>query len=119
MAIFLKITGFILLILGCVLTYKLNLISHSPFPKDNYKMIEMRLIGGFLIGLSILFFFFNHWNSWKVIIPAFLFFLILGIIVARTFGIIMDGFFIKQVLWLTIEFVILIIFGILYKYAHH
>lgn len=119
MATLLKLIGVLVIILGCVLTYKPNLLSHTPLPKNNYHLIEMRVRWGFLIGLGIFIFAFNHWNSWKVIISAFLFFLTIGIVIARTFGIIKDGFFIKQILWLSIEFVILIVFGILYKYAHN
>lgn len=119
MTIFLKLIGVLLLIVGCILTYKPNLISRTPLPENNYHLIEMRVRWGFLIGLGIFIFAFNHWNSWKVIISAFLFFLTIGIVIARAFGIIMDGFLIKQILWLSIEFVILIVFGILNKYAHN
>ncbi|MFC5284673.1 DUF4345 family protein [Pedobacter alpinus] len=119
MTFFLKIVGVILLIGGCVLTYKPNLISKIPLPENPYQMIEMRVRWGFLIGLGILFIFFNQWSDWKLTVCALLFFLTLGIIIARLFGFVLDGFFSKQLLWLTIEVVVLIIFGILYRYADH
>jgi hypothetical protein len=48
-----------------------------------------------------------------------LFFLTLGIIIARLVRFALDGFFSKQLLWLTIEVVALIIFRILFRYADH
>jgi undecaprenyl pyrophosphate phosphatase UppP len=80
-------------------------------------MIEVRVKWGFLIGLGILFIFYNQWSDWKLTVCALLFFLTLGIIIARLFGLVLDDFFSKQLLWLTIEIFALIIFGILYRYA--
>lgn len=119
MTFFLKILGVILLIAGYVLTYKPNIISKIPLPENPYQMIEVRVKWGFLIGLGILFIFFNQWSDWKLTVCALLFFLTLGIIIARLFGFVLDGFFSKQLLWLSIEVVTLIIFGILYRYADH
>ncbi|MDW7694656.1 DUF4345 family protein [Flammeovirgaceae bacterium SG7u.111] len=117
MTIFLKIIGGVLLIAGWVLTYKPNLISKIPLPENPYQIIEMRVKWGFLMGLGILLIFFNQWSNWKQTVFASLFFLTLGIVFARLFGFVLDGFFSKQLLWLTIEIVALIIFGILYIYA--
>jgi len=117
MTLLLKIIGAVLLIAGCVLIYKPNIMSKIPLPENPYQMIEMRVKWGFLIGLGILFIFFNQWSDWKLMVCALLFFLTLGIIIARLFGFVLDGFFSKQLLWLTIEIVALIIFGILYIYA--
>ena len=119
MTFFLKIIGAVLLIAGCILTYKPNLISKIPLPENAYQMIEIRVKWGILIGLGIFFLFFNPWSNWKLTAYALLFFLTLGIIIARLFGFGIDGFFSKQLLWLTIEVVALIIFGILYNYADH
>ncbi|RZJ99805.1 MAG: DUF4345 domain-containing protein [Flavobacterium sp.] len=96
-----------------------DIISKIPLPKNPYQMIEMRVKWGFLIGLGILFIFCNQWRDWKLTVCAFLFFLTLGIIIARLFGFVLDGFYSKQLLWLGIEVVVLIIFGILYRYADH
>lgn len=112
-----KIIGALLLAAGCMLTYKPNLVSKIPMPEDPYQRIEIRVLWGFLIGLGILFIFFNQWSYWKQTVCALLFFLTLGIVIARLFGFVLDGFFSKQLLWLIIEIVVLIIFGILYRYA--
>lgn len=119
MTFFLKIIGVILLIAGCVLTYKPSIISKIPLPENPYEMIEVRVKWGFLVGIGILFIFFNQWSDWKLAVCALSFFLTLGIIIARFFGFVLDGFFSKQLLWLTIEVAVLIIFGILYRYADH
>ncbi|MGE8344127.1 MAG: DUF4345 family protein [Flavobacterium sp.] len=116
MTLFIKIIGAVLLIAGCILTYKPNIISKIPLIENPYQMIEMRVKWGLLIGLGILFLFFNQWNDWKLTVCAFLFFLTLGIIIARLFGLVLDAFYSKQLLWLTIEVVLLIIFEILYRY---
>ncbi|PNW27268.1 DUF4345 family protein [Formosa algae] len=113
----LKIIGAVLLLAGFVLTYKPNLISKFPLPENAYQMIEVRVKWGFLIGLGIMLIFYNQWSDWKLTVCAVLFFLTLGIVIARLFGFVLDGFFSKQVIWLTIEIVVLIIFGILYSYA--
>jgi hypothetical protein len=119
MNILLKIIGTVLLVAGCVLTYKPNLVRKIPLPENAYQMIEMRVKWGFLIGLGILFIFCNQWGNLKLLVCAVLFFLTLGIVIARLFGFVLDGFFSKQLFWLTIEIVALIIFGTLYRYANN
>lgn len=106
-----------MLIAGCMLTYKPNLMSKISLTDKPYQRIETRVKWGFLIGLGMLFIFYNQWHAWKLTVCALLFFMTLGIVIARLFGFVLDGFFSKQLLWLTIEIVVLIIFGVLYKYA--
>ncbi|RXG21715.1 putative protein DUF4345 [Leeuwenhoekiella polynyae] len=108
-----------MILAGCVLTYKPNIISKIPLPENAYQMIEIRVKWGFLTGLGILLIFYNQWSNWKLLACAVLFFLILGIVIARLFGFVLHGFFSKQLLWLTIEIVALLIFGILYRYANN
>ena len=108
-----------LLVLGCIFTYQPNLVSKIPLPENPYQMIEIRVVWGFLIGLGISFIFHNQWSDWKLTGCAILFCLTLGIIIARLFGFVLDGFFSKQLFWLIIEIVALIIFGILYSYANN
>lgn len=66
MILFLKIIGAVLLIAGCVLIYNPNIISKIPLSENPYQIIEMRVKWGFLIGLGLLFLFFNQWNDWKL-----------------------------------------------------
>lgn len=119
MTVCFKIIGAVLFMVGGVLTYKPNLVSKIPLPENPYQKIEMRVIWGFLIGLGIFFIFYNQWNAWKLTVCAILFCLTLGIVIARLLGFVLDEFFSKQLLWLTIEIVALIIFGILYRYANN
>ena len=111
----LKIDGVVLLMAGCVP----NIISKFPFPENAYQMIEMMIKWGFLIGLGMFLIFYNQWSNWKLLVCAVFFFLTLGIVIARLFGFVLDCFFSKQLLWLTIEIVALLIFGILYRYANN
>ncbi|WP_414601173.1 DUF4345 family protein [Algoriphagus sp. NG3] len=97
MTVFLKIFGAVLLIAGCVLTYKPNIISNIPLSENQNQMIEVRVKWGFLIGLGILLIFYNQWSNWKLVVCAVLFFLTFGIVVARLHGIALDGFFFKTI----------------------
>jgi len=115
MSLFLKIAGAIILIVGFVFTIKPNLVSAIPESITPYQMIEKRVIWGSLIGLGLFGFVFNHQiDSWKTGIFALLATLTLGIIIARVIGLLMDGFFVKQLIWLVIELLFLAIFAFVY-----
>jgi len=119
MRILAKITGIVLLLAGLVFTYTPNLWSKAPLSNDAYQRIESRVVWGFLIGLGLFFIVHDAWSAWKLILCALFFLLNLGVIIARIFGLSFDGYFSKQILWLAIEIAVLIIFGILYRYAKH
>ncbi|MDI9862656.1 DUF4345 family protein [Flectobacillus roseus] len=93
MTVFIKIIGTVLFMVGGVATYKPNIISKSPLPKNAYQMIEMRVKWGILIGLGVLLIFYNQWSNWKLLVCAVLFFLTLGIVIVRLLGFVLDGFF--------------------------
>lgn len=114
MHLFLKISGVILLIAGLSLAIKPEIFSKfSPFI-DPYQMIEKRVKWGMLIGLGGFLLFHTNWASWGLIATALLTSMTLGIIIARVIGFVLDGFFIKQLYWLLMELVALLIFGFLY-----
>ena len=119
MNIVLKIVGVILLLIGLILTYKPNLISGVSLPSHSYETIEKRVKWGFLIGVGIFLLFHTQWDNWKLIACALLCALTLGIILARLFGFVLDGFYQKQLLWLGIELMVFILFVVLYKYANN
>lgn len=105
-----------MLVAGVMLTIKPNLISTMPQSISPYQMIEKRVMWGILIGLGFFGLVFNRQlDSWKTGIFASLATITSGIIIARIIGLLMDGFFAKQLLWLGIESVFLIIFAILYR----
>ena len=114
MNILLKIVGVVLAIVGFILTIKPNLVTTISESVTPYQMIEKRVIWGSLIGLGIFLMSSHHLESWKTGIFAFLSALTLGIIISRIIGLMMDGFYLKQLLWLATEIIFLVIFGLLY-----
>ena len=114
MNLLLKISGVILLSAGLILAIKPDLFSKFSTSVDAYQMIEKRVKWGILIGLGGFMIFNNTWTSWGSLAAGLLVSLTLGIIIARLTGLVSDGFFIKQLYWLLIEMIALIIFGFLY-----
>ncbi|MHC8949849.1 DUF4345 family protein [Sphingobacterium hungaricum] len=115
----LKISGVILIIAGFIFTLKPDLVTKFPTSIDAYQMIEKRVPWGLLIGLGLFLLFYTNWTSWGLGIVAFLFALTLGIIIARLTGLLIDGFFVKQIWWLLIELAVLFLFGFLYWKQKH
>lgn len=74
-------------------------------------MTEKRIIWGIFIGLGLFTIFYYQIDSWKTGIFGLLSALTLGIMISRIIGLIIDGFFAKQFLWLGIEFLFLVIFA--------
>lgn len=103
-----------MLILGFILTFIPDIFGKFSMPIDAYQMIEKRVKWGLLIGFGIFLIFHNNWTSWGLIVTALLTALTIGVIVARLTGLVMNGFFTKQLWWLLIELVALIVFGFLY-----
>lgn len=114
MIVFIKILGTIFLISGFFLVIRPNLFGHFSAPVDAYHMIEKRVKWGMLIGAGLFLIVNNNWTSWGILTSGFLTALTLGIIIARLIGFVLDGFFIKQIWWLSIEFFALLLFGFLY-----
>lgn len=114
MKILLNFSGIILLFVGFALVLKPNFFSTSTVAADGYKMIERRVVWGFLLGIGLFLLFFNAWYSWKMTVLGLLIAFTAGIMIARVTGLALDGFFKKQVYWLLIELAGLIIFVFLY-----
>ena len=114
-----SIIGIAVLIIGILLTIYPQWISAIPKETKGYELIEKRVGYGFLIGFGIFTILYQHNTSWKTIVCLLLFSFTLGVIVARSIGLLVNGFFLKQFLWLGIEFIILLFFAILYHYADH
>ena len=110
----LKILGVILLMAGFILAYKPEWVSTHPLPTDLYEMIERRVRWGLVIGLGLLLLFHHPWTSWGLTVSALLVALTSGVIIARLLGVVLDGFYAKQMGWLAIEFAALLTFGFLY-----
>jgi len=115
MNILLKISGIVIIIVGMLLTMRPDLIVPSASHYSGYEMIEKRVGWGFVIGVGIFLIVFQQWGQWGMTIWAFLAALSCGIVIARLTGLLLDGFFMKQLIWLVIEIVVGAIFTLLYS----
>jgi len=110
-----------LLISGFILAIKPDLFCKFSASIDGYQMIEKRVKWGFLIGFGGFIMFPQNLASWGLLVTALLTSATIGIIIARLTGFALDGFFTKQLYWLLMELVALIVFGFFYwkqKYQH-
>jgi hypothetical protein len=114
MNLLLKAFGLILVAGGVVLTCKPGLIGSAVGELSAYEMIERRVKWGFLVGVGIFLFAFRQWGQWGSMVWALLAALTLGIIISRLLGFMLDGIFVKQIIWLLIEIIIAIAFSLLY-----
>ncbi|KGE13446.1 DUF4345 family protein [Sphingobacterium deserti] len=114
MQIILKIAGIALLLVGAIFTFKPDLLGKFPTSITPYEIIEKRVMWGVLIGLGIFLMCLNNWSSWRLNLTALLASLTLGVIAARLAGLVLNGFFMKQIWWLLIELAVLGLFGFLY-----
>ena len=114
MGIILKISGLILIIAGFVFACRPDLFNSSQVQLAGYERIEKRVKWGFLIGLGIFLIFHQQWADWRFTLWGLLSALTFGIILARLLGLVLDGFFAKQMLWLLIELAVLAVFVLLY-----
>ena len=114
MNILLKISGSIIITVGILLTIRPELIVPSAPHYAGYEMTEKRVRWGFVIGFGIFLIVFQQWGQWGMTTWAFLATLSFGIVIARLIGLLLDGFFMKQFIWLMIEVVIGAIFTLFY-----
>lgn len=114
-----KIAGIIFLGAGFILTIKPGFFGKFLTSPDAYQIIEKRARWGMLIGLGGFMLFYTNWTSWGPIITALLASLTAGIIIARLTGLVLDGFFTKQLYWLLTELAALLSLGILYWKQTH
>jgi len=110
----LKIAGFIIVILGLLLTYNPELVSSKAIPEDVFQASERRVLWGLLLGVGLLLLFHHQLQPWLLTLAATGFALTFGALVARFVGIAMDGSVIKQWYWVGAELVILAVFAFAY-----
>jgi len=101
----LKLIGVASLVVGLALVWSPELISNKPIPNDVYQAIERRIWWGLLIGLGLLLLFHHKLLPWQPTVAATLSALLLGLMIARLIGILLDGSVAKQWTNLAIEFV--------------
>ena len=112
--IILQIVGFLVLLAGFVLTYNPELVSNKPIPEDTFRAIERRVWWGLLIGFGLLFMFHHQFKPYLFTLAATGMTLTLGVLISRMMGIALDGSVPKQWVWVAVEIVMVLAFGIWY-----
>ena len=102
-----RVVGAVLIIFGIVLAANPELISNKPVPNDIFKAVERRIWWGLFIGFGLLLQFHFQLVPWQATIAATLSSLLVGLLIARLIGIMLDGSVAKQWLNVGIEIVIL------------
>jgi hypothetical protein len=104
----LKVIGVVFLIAGLVLSYNPELVSNKPIPSDPFKAVERRIWWGLLIGFGLFALLHHQLHPVWLTLAAMLSTLVLGIIITRVMGIVLDGSTSKQWQLVGIEAVVLI-----------
>jgi hypothetical protein len=112
--IYLQVVGFILLLSGAIFTYNPELVSSKTIPDDAFRAVERRVRWGFLIGLGMLLVFHHQIKPYLLTVAALGMTLTLGALIARVVGIVLDGSVPKQRMWVVVELVMIIAFGLRY-----
>jgi len=102
-----RVVGAVLIIFGIVLAANPELMSNKPVPNDIFKAVERRIWWGLFIGFGLLLQFHHQLVPWQASIAATLSSLLVGLLIARLIGIMLDGSVAKQWLNVGIEIVIL------------
>ena len=116
--IYLQIAGCILLLSGVILTYNPELVSSKPIPEDTFQAVERRIRWGFLIGFGMLLIIHHQVNPYLFTVAALGMTLTLGALISRVMGIVLDGSVPRQWMWVLVELVMVIGFGIWYAKQH-
>lgn len=103
----LRIVGSVLIVIGVTLVSNPELVSNKPIPTDTFEAVERRIWWGLFIGFGILFLFHHQLQPWSLTLAATLSSLLVGLLIARLIGIVLDGSVAKQWLWVGVELVIL------------
>ena len=80
-----------------------ELVTNQPVPSDPFEAVERRIWWGLIIGVGLVPFFHNELRPWLPTVLAIVSSLLVGILVARLIGILLDGSVLKQWLYVGIE----------------
>lgn len=116
--IVLQVVGFIILVLGGILSYNPELVSNKPIPEDAFQAVERRVRWGFLMGAGMLLIFHHQITPYLFTIAALGTTLTLGALISRIMGIVLDGSVQRHWMWVIVELVMVIGFGIWYVRQH-
>ena len=106
-SLLLRLVGVALIVAGVTLVSNPELVSNKPVPDDTFEAIERRIWWGLIIGFGILLLFHHQLQPWLKTIAATGSSLLIGLLIARLIGIMLDGSVAKQWLYVGIELVIL------------
>ena len=109
-ALIFRFVGAALIILGIVLASNPELVSNKPVPGDTFEAVERRVWWGLFIGVGILLQFHHQLLPWQPTLSATCASLLVGLLIARLTGIVLDGSVTKQWLNVGIELVLLVPF---------
>lgn len=111
-----RLVGAILIIVGIVLASNPELVSNKPIPSDTFKAVERRIWWGLLIGVGILLQFQQQLRPWQATVSATIAALLVGLLMARFIGIMLDGSVAKQ--WLNVGIEVVILLPLLWWYLN-
>ncbi|MFY0665512.1 MAG: hypothetical protein JXQ97_12880 [Natronospirillum sp.] len=80
-----------------------ELVSDKPVPDDPFKAVERRVWWGILIGLGLLMMTHHQLKPFLLTVAATGSALMLGFLIARILGIVLDGSTLKQWYWVGAE----------------
>ena len=103
----LRVVGVALIISGFVLAANPEIVSNKPVPDDIFEAIERRIWWGLLIGAGLLLQFHHQLLPWQPTVSATCASLLVGMLIARLIGIVLDGSVVKQWQYVGIELLIL------------
>lgn len=116
--IVLQVVGVIILLLGAILSYNPELVSNKPIPEDAFQAVERRVRWGFLMGVGMLLIFHHQITPYLFTVAALGMTLTLGALISRVMGIFLDGSVPRHWMWVAVELVMVIGFGIWYAKQH-
>lgn len=98
-----RVVGLLVLIAGIIIVANPELITKKPVPEDTFEAIERRIWWGLLIGLGLLLIFNQQWSPWLPTLLITAVALLVGLLIARVIGIMLDGPVPKQWLLVLVE----------------
>ena len=102
-----RILGIILAVLGVLVTIFpqwFGFLTGGPDPPaDMYESIERRVRGGMILGFGLTFIAVTALRPWSISIASLVFYFMLGALISRMYGIVVDGSFPRQWMLVAVE----------------
>lgn len=106
-----RIVGGLLLVLGVLLVLDPGLIGMEPVTDDVFAAVERRIPGGGVAGLGAVMLTWQPGVGRLAHLSGFVLWLCLGLLVARFYGIVVDGVHPRQWMWVVVEAAIVAVAG--------